>query len=215
MIWSVGSSTGTTGGLRAQLLMGDAGRCATTSPRYRSPWRFLRPFLSLVAALALTLLWASAAEAAPGQHVLVSSFGSGILTNPQGIAVDNSSGVSSGDVYVASPGSTPPVIDKFGPAGNLLGTIGAANLADCAGAHDFTNPGGVAVDSVTGNVYVTDPSADEVTAFNPTGACLFQIAVGSEPFGVAVDPSTRYKGHSTSAATKVCRSRASMPQPAL
>ncbi len=174
--------------------MGDAGRCATTSPRYRSPWRFLRPFLSLVAALALTLLWASAAEAAPGQHVLVSSFGSGILTNPQGIAVDNSSGVSSGDVYVASPGSTPPVIDKFGPAGNLLGTIGAANLADCAGAHDFTNPGGVAVDSVTGNVYVTDPSADEVTAFNPTGACLFQIAVGSEPFGVAVDPSHGSEG---------------------
>ncbi len=78
---------------------------------------------------------------------------------------------------------------KFDADGNQIGSIDSGNLSACTGAKDFDNLYGVAVDRSTGNVYVGDPSAGTVTAFDPNGNCLFQIGEGLQtPYGIAIDP---------------------------
>jgi hypothetical protein len=92
-----------------------------------------------------------------------------------GLAVDNSSGSSSGDVYVADTGNS--VVDKFSATGKYIAQLSVAT------------PSGVAVDS-EGNVYVTSFADKEVHEFNSEGTPLRQIGgalLTGTLFGVAVD----------------------------
>ena len=53
------------------------------------------------------------------------------------------------------------------------------------------DPFGVAVDTATGDVFVTNTGSNNVTVLNgSTGANLANIPVGSSPYGVAYDPAT-------------------------
>ena len=61
-------------------------------------------------------------------------------------------------------------------------------------ATPFTSPMGVAVDPVTGTVFVSDPAQNIVQAFSPGGAWVRSISGGTakplvSPFGLAVDAS--------------------------
>jgi DNA-binding beta-propeller fold protein YncE len=81
--------------------------------------------------------------------------GVGQLDSPEAIAVDNSGSAldpSKEDVYVTNPGSN--VIDKFGPEGEVVGSI-----SEGAGGVAFTRPYGLAVDP-KGTVWVYDASPE-------------------------------------------------------
>ncbi|MGH2855157.1 MAG: hypothetical protein ACRDLF_13305, partial [Solirubrobacteraceae bacterium] len=127
-----------------------------------------------------------------------------------GVAVDNSSGPSAGDVWVVSynnqHAANPPTLVKFDSSGNQLAEIGNGNIP--SSAHPLLGFGyrhhflvtDVAVDPANGDVYVSDeenasPGAGTVTKFNSSGVFQYQLT-GSEtpqgsflPTGVAVDPS--------------------------
>lgn len=54
------------------------------------------------------------------------------------------------------------------------------------------DPFGVAIDTFTADVYVTNPGSNNVTVINgSTGVTVANITVGSSPYGVAYDPSTQ------------------------
>jgi hypothetical protein len=115
---------------------------------------------------------------APFQFGEVGS-GAGQLSRPRGIAVDNSSGPSSNDIYIADQFNNR--IDKFSSAGQFLLAWGwdvlnnsekleelqictvvclrgtEENFVGSLGTGAVTNPSGVATDS-EGNVYVVEPA---------------------------------------------------------
>src|SRR5690242_8832959 len=73
---------------------------------------------------------------------------------PFGVAFDNSTGVSAGDVYVAD--FTNGVVDRFGPSGGYVSRLTG-----------FTNPWGIAVDNSVGlsaqsSVYAADYGSGNV-----------------------------------------------------
>ncbi|HEY3864852.1 MAG TPA: hypothetical protein VGL54_02045 [Solirubrobacteraceae bacterium] len=116
----------------------------------------------------------------------------------EGVAVDNSSGPSAGDVWFTSgyEGSLQYLV-KFDASGNRLAEIGNSDIP--APAKPFS-PGalfGVAVDPANGDVYVSnrEPSREEgtVTKFDSSGVFQYQLSETPqgvlEPTGVAVDPS--------------------------
>jgi len=112
--------------------------------------------------------------------VSFSTFASGSL------AVDDSSSVNKGDVYVALPGAG--VVDKFNEAGEYLGQItGSATPAESM------EPTGVAVDA-SGNVYVADFAHKVIDRFSPTGAYAGQFVDPhiQEPNSIAVDAGHLY-----------------------
>src|ERR1700689_3275673 len=85
----------------------------------------------------------------------IAGSGAGQLDSPEAIAVDNSASAldpSKEDVYVTNPGSK--VISKFGPAGEVVGSI-----SEGAGGVAFTRPYGLAVDP-KGTVWVYDASPE-------------------------------------------------------
>ena len=148
-----------------------------------------RVCLATLAIVAMTSLWAASAEAAQ-THDHLSSFGSPSLQNPYGVAVDASAGPSAGDVYAVVPPAAPPKVVKFDADGTELGKIDNSNISSCPGANNFNNPFGVAVNPSNGDVYVSDLSIGTITAFSPTGTCLFQTqASGQSAGGLAIDPS--------------------------
>jgi len=152
------------------------------------------------AALAVSSLFATAAllaGAAPAQaivtHSLSATFGAGELNFPLGIAVDNSSTGLPGEVYVADYYNQR--VAKFKADGAPDGQINSSNIAgpNCAGAQGLTGPSFVATNTSNGDIYVSDQNVATVTAFSPTGECLFQIntsnsmPAGASAWGVAVD----------------------------
>lgn len=97
-----------------------------------------------------------------------------------GIAIDNSSGPSSGDIYTLFSSEVETL--KLSPAGVLLGEPDVARAA------------GLAVDSTSGDLYVSH--AGNVAAYDPLGAPLEQFGSSAsaggalqEPAGLAVDSS--------------------------
>ena len=113
-------------------------------------------------------------------YVAIGTFSSGSLAYPFGIAVDNSTSSSSGDLYVADFGASR--VTKFNEAGVELGTITDATiLAGDPSAEPFVTPMFIAVNEKNGDVYVTDNGSHSVTAFGPSGAFLFQIDNASLP----------------------------------
>ncbi len=155
--------------------------------------------VACVAALTILALDTAAASAAPGYAFVPPAFGAGEIF--VGLAVDNSGSASAGDVYLADlEGGT---LDKFEPGGVSLGSLTGAGFGSSLG------PWATAVDSTTGNVYVSieDPAPGKVDEFDPAGtevslpAGAFQPVVEAggptaeevatyEPSGVAVDETT-------------------------
>jgi hypothetical protein len=150
----------------------------------------------------------SVALAAGEAHPLLSSFGSSAtstFSNPNGIAVDE----STGDVYVADIGTN--TVYKFDANGNpiefsTLHSNALTGSATPAGSFSFPNvygnPAAVAVDNSTsqndpsrGDLYVMDAGNGVIDKFGPEGKYLSQIkgftpATGSsegELLGLAID----------------------------
>jgi hypothetical protein len=121
---------------------------------------------------------------ATGQHE--SSFVSPELTFPAGVAVDNSSDASKGDVYVSEYiGETVLELDSTGgeAAGFTPITTGSFPTGD-PGSEEF-KPYGVAVDPTNGDLVVADRANEKVDIFSSSGVFVSQFAVESV-FGVAV-----------------------------
>jgi DNA-binding beta-propeller fold protein YncE len=135
-------------------------------------------------------------------HPFLTSFGS--LSNPNGIAVDE----STGDVYVAAIGTD--TVYKFDARGNpvdfsALGSNSLTGSATPAGSFSFPeapdNPAAIAVDNSTspsdpstGDIYVLDAGHEVIDKFSPSGSYLGQITGPtpekfSELLGVGVDAS--------------------------
>jgi hypothetical protein len=123
--------------------------------------------------------------------------GSFSLTYVSGVAVDDSGGVTDGDVYVAD--TYDGVVDRFSSSGAYLCQItGAAtpSASECNGAAGSDTPAGsitpagVAVDS-SGDVYVADRANDVVDEFGPSGNYVTQISNPNitSPGTIALDPS--------------------------
>jgi hypothetical protein len=136
------------------------------------------------------LLWSTVAQGAVG-HGFSSAFGT--FTGAVGVAVDDSTGVSKGDVYVVDQGAGQ--VDRFTASEAAHGEAGK----QLTGAI-LATPHNVAVDdsggASAGDVYVTEPTEGVVDKFNGvTGAYEAQLDghevphTGSfEPVGVGVDP---------------------------
>ncbi len=94
---------------------------------------------------------------------------------PTGVAVDDSSGGSAGDVYVADPGAG--VVDRFsGVTGKFLSRIDGSETPD-VGVRGF-EPVAVAVDPANGEVFVADAHNGLVDVFSPTNTYVSQFAAG-------------------------------------
>jgi hypothetical protein len=113
-----------------------------------------------------------------------------------GIAVDPSTGVDAGDVYVAD--IEHGVVDKFTETGQFVCQItGAAtpSIAECDPLGSETpqgsmEPRGLAV-SASGEVYVADSAHDVIDEFGPGGEYVGQIADAHlvDPGAIALDAS--------------------------
>src|SRR5487761_1098089 len=129
----------------------------------------------------------------------------------RGLAVDSSSGIHKGDVYVADAEHL--VIDRFSESGTFLCEItgrvyaslsSAEQAAECAGsAGSKTAQGGftegsdeeavlgVAVNPVNGDVYASDPGHAVIDEFNEAGEYIGQISDShiTSPAALAFDSS--------------------------
>ena len=148
-------------------------------------------------------------------HVFKTSFGSGGHGDGQfsanaGVAVDNSTGTSKGDVYVAD--SSNHRIEKFDSSGNFLLAFGAnvggtgvnTCTSGCVEGSSGSTPGAfetptfLAVDSSAGgegDVYVGDTGDHSVSKFDSSGHLIAswstggQLMLDDELDGIAVDSS--------------------------
>jgi hypothetical protein len=98
-----------------------------------------------------------------------------------GVGVDNSGGLSQGDVYVADLGSG--VVDKFEASG--LPDVTTPQIGAGATPLALSSPAGVAVDPASGDVYVADRSNSVVDIFTPAGVFVSQFETGSGPISLA------------------------------
>jgi hypothetical protein len=126
-------------------------------------------------------------------HTLtLSTFASGTsFGGIAGVAVDNSSGASAGEVYVVNLETN--VVDRFSPTGTLLGT-----LTELPSSGPFEAVRSLAVDPVSGDVYVdvfVDGGASGVVGeFSASGGFLGEISGGETlagsmtPASVAIAP---------------------------
>jgi sugar lactone lactonase YvrE len=98
------------------------------------------------------------------------------------LAVDSSSGPNSGDVYVSDMAHD--LVDKFSETGKFICQItgqATPSSAECAGAtgsetHDGSiEPTGIAVDTTSGNVWVSDRAHAAIDEFNAAGEYVGQI----------------------------------------
>ena len=102
--------------------------------------------------------------------------GPGQFANPTSIAVDNSGGPSSGDVYVGD--LTNNVVQKFDANGNFLSTIDGSNTPQ----GPYSSLVGVAVDQ-NGHLWTADGNTDNITEFDENGNFVQQWL---DPFGNTV-----------------------------
>ena len=120
-----------------------------------------------------------------------SGTGNGQFAGANGVAVDP----TTGDVYVSDDNGR---VEKFDSNGNYLSQFGTyGGNGDVGGNGQFYDPQGVAVDPVTGDVYVVDWGGNRVEKFDSNGNYLSQFgSYGggngqfAGPYGVAVDPTT-------------------------
>ncbi len=178
----------------------------------------LAALAGILSATAFTLAFAASASAYRGNVFSASITGSGSdsLSEPSSVAVDNSTGASAHDLYVADPPNHR--VEKFSATGEFLLMFGREVNATthgnvctaaetCQDGVSSVEPGGfqsptfVAVDGSTGpsagDVYVGDTSDGVVSKFNESGALIKawgsngQLS-GFEPLrGIAVDQAGR------------------------
>jgi DNA-binding beta-propeller fold protein YncE len=117
----------------------------------------------------------------PSAGYSLSSPLSGSFTNAFGVGVDDSGGLSQGDVYVADIGAG--VVDKFEASG--LPDLTTPQIGAGASPLALSAPSGVAIDPADGDVYVTDAANSVVDIFTSAGVFVSQFATGSEPTGLA------------------------------
>jgi hypothetical protein len=113
----------------------------------------------------------------------------GAFEDPTFVAVDNSAGPSSGDVYVVD--SSINAVSKFESDGTLLASWGTAGQLFGDGSETFGQIGGIAVDSVgTLDVFKASPVPRNIFQFAESGGFeeKFLAAGAASPGGLAVDP---------------------------
>jgi DNA-binding beta-propeller fold protein YncE len=122
--------------------------------------------------------------------------GAGYVTRPGGLAVD-----SSGNVYVAD--TWDHRIEKLSPDGSYLDQFGyisarSGYAAPNTGNGQFQYPRAVAIDPVSGNIWVSDSHNNRVQAFGAGGSWLATyggLGAGTAPgqfdlpLGITTDPS--------------------------
>jgi NHL repeat len=162
--------------------------------------------------IVLIVMAANASPALAETHPPVSSFGrtpSEVFSNPNGIAVDE----STGDVYVADlgGGTVSQSVSKFDASGTPVNfTCGAPCSAYVTGneitgtptgpfafPNERGTPASIAVDNSTsasdpskGDLYVLDAGHEAIDKFAPSGQYIGQITgFTSPPLGLGVDPS--------------------------
>jgi hypothetical protein len=106
---------------------------------------------------------------------------------PEAVAVDDSSGASKGDVYVAGRLVGVVKLDASGAEVAGFTPIAASSIpAGDPGSENF-RPVGVAVDPSNGNVVVADNFNEEIDIFSSSGAFISQFGISPhEPYEVAV-----------------------------
>jgi hypothetical protein len=121
-------------------------------------------------------------RAAPSAGYSLGSPLSGSFPFAFGVGVDDSGGLSQGDVYVVESGA---VVDKFDATG--LPDVSTPQFGSGASPLALTEATGVAVDPADGDVYVADYRNSVVDIFTPAGVFVSQFATGSSPRGLAFD----------------------------
>jgi hypothetical protein len=113
---------------------------------------------------------------------LQGSGGGAQFSAPTFVAVDNSGGPSSGDVYVGDTGTA--VVSKFSASGAFL----SSNNGSAATNGPFGSVAGLALDSA-GNLWVYSESS-EMFEFSQSGGFLqdWESGLGVSAAGIAVDP---------------------------
>ncbi|HTD09020.1 MAG TPA: NHL repeat-containing protein, partial [Solirubrobacteraceae bacterium] len=135
-----------------------------TLPLRRCPWLLLT-----LAVIACSLLVGVSAVRAAGYDP-VGSFTAG-LNEPVGVAVDNSSGPSGGDVYVASEVEATGV-SKFDAEGSSLSPPSPFDTEAFeleTAADGPARLSGAAVDPLNGDVYIVNARGEQIQMFTPAG----------------------------------------------
>jgi hypothetical protein len=188
-------------------LAGQCGRAREERSVARRQSRLpVRAVAALLVACALTLTLGPAQAVAAPKGV-VGFFGSagagaGQFNQPRGIAVNE----TTGDVYVVD-GNNHRVqqFDRFGTFLRAWGwgvRTGAAAFEVCnapgpclagglgANAGQFNGPQGIAIDQVTGDVYVTNQNNRRIEKFDSSGNFLFAFGWGVDTGAAAVETCT-------------------------
>jgi hypothetical protein len=123
----------------------------------------------------------------------------GSISVAEGLAVDDSGGLSNGDVYVADAGNpgagAASVVDKFDSTGKYISQLTGTPTGEGGANVPFASAPMVAVAPAgslfAGDVYVADYAASVVDVFDSTGEYVSQIGAGliANPLGVAVNTS--------------------------
>ncbi len=123
-----------------------------------------------------------------GSYGYIYSGGSGTFQQgPDSMAID-----PSGNVYIVDQGHF--LVQKFDSAGNFLLQWGSQDYT-ATGMGAFSFPSGIAVDPITGNIFVSDEYNSFVQVFDSSGNFLFQFGgnpdlANTSPFypaGIAID----------------------------
>jgi hypothetical protein len=119
----------------------------------------------------------------------LSGSGAGQFTSPVFVAVDNSGGVSAGDVYVGDTGDN--LVSKFDASGNLVSGWGSGGQLNgsTTSAGSFGRLAGVAVDGSGKLTVINENESKLVFEFVQDGTfdTQFEVARGTAPNGLAVD----------------------------
>jgi hypothetical protein len=143
----------------------------------------LRRRLLLAALTVLVFAFAVSSASAGLYHPLVGSFGGNETPAGNmfsfGVAVDNSSSASAGDVYVSE--RINKVVNKFSASGSYISQL--------TGPPSELFVGTFAQDAVnaSGDLFVGDTAGHVVDEFDPSGAYLSQFQVPGEVWAVAVN----------------------------
>jgi len=161
----------------------------TTIRSERGSTRGPRLAVLALAALLLLAFATSSAAADVSNHEFLYRLGGGETPagrfTSYGVAVDNSSGSSSGDLYLADLANR--LLDKYAPAASAASYLcqitgrgeGSTSPSECdAGgpAPGLPAPRGVATDPATGAVYVSVLAADEVQTYEAPASGTYTLS---------------------------------------
>ncbi len=117
----------------------------------------------------------------------------GAFEDPTFVAVDNSGGLSNGNVYVADTGAD--IVSKFEADGTLISSWGAGGQLAGNGSEAFAEIVGIAVDASGGlSVMWAVNNPGHLSKFDQAGVLLGEVETprGSVPVGLAVDPAGNF-----------------------